>query len=211
MWSLSEVISIAVISRLSSLGSCLDCLSWCHSVDYSVDCSVDYSVDYLVRSVVICDLLRDQFGSHVVVVRYHNLNFFGCHIALVRHGSGSFDLSSLSCIYRSTGCPSYARWTSRLRLRGAFAGSPLGACWFISWCVCHHLPPCTYRRSLSPLADSCPGALAAASVLNCWMYLMVLRSCTSGTVIVCGRGCLRFLYGDPPLLKVVAPPATTLV
>jgi len=76
-----------------------------------------------------------------------------------------------------------------------------GACRFICRCACHHFTPCTSRRSLSPLADSCPGALAAASLLNWWMYLMVLRSCTSGTVIVCGRGCLRLRYGHPPLWK----------
>jgi hypothetical protein len=43
------------------------------------------------------------------------------------------------------------------------------------------------------------------------MCLTVLRSGTSGTVIVCSRGCLRFRYGHPPLLKVVAPPATDLI
>jgi len=43
------------------------------------------------------------------------------------------------------------------------------------------------------------------------MYLTVLRSCTSGTVIVCGRGCLRVRYSHHPLLKVVAPPATSLI
>jgi len=41
-----------------------------------------------------------------------------------------------------------------------------GACRFICRCVRHHLTPCTYRRSLSPLVDSCLGALAAASILN---------------------------------------------
>jgi hypothetical protein len=51
------------------------------------------------------------------------------------------------------------RGVRSLALRG-------GACGFITSCVCHHLTPCTYRRSLSPLADSCPGALAAASLLN---------------------------------------------
>jgi len=27
---------------------------------------------------------------------------------------------------------------------------------------------------------------------------------------VCGRGCLRFRYGHPPILQVVAPPTTNL-
>jgi len=41
-----------------------------------------------------------------------------------------------------------------------------GACRFICPCVRHHLTLCTYRRSLSPLVDSCPDALTAASLLN---------------------------------------------
>ena len=63
------------------------------------------------------------------------------------------------------------------------------ACWFICRCTCPQLTRCTYRFSLSPLVDSSPGALAAASFLNWWMHFTVIRSCTSGTVIVCGRGC----------------------
>jgi len=45
----------------------------------------------------------------------------------------------------------------------------LGVCLSIHLKVClpsHHLTGGTYRRSLSPLADSFPGALAAASLLN---------------------------------------------
>jgi len=41
-----------------------------------------------------------------------------------------------------------------------------GVCRFICRCACHHWTSCTYRRSLSSLVDSCPGALAAASLLN---------------------------------------------
>ena len=43
------------------------------------------------------------------------------------------------------------------------------------------------------------------------MYLTVVRSCTAGTAIVCGRGFLRLRYGHPPLLKVVAPLVTSLI
>jgi len=41
-----------------------------------------------------------------------------------------------------------------------------GAYRSICRCVCHHLTPCTYCSSLSPLVDSYPDALAAASLLN---------------------------------------------
>jgi hypothetical protein len=37
-----------------------------------------------------------QFGCHIRVIRYLVRNCFGSYITLVRHGSGSFDLSSLS-------------------------------------------------------------------------------------------------------------------
>jgi hypothetical protein len=76
--------------------------------------------------VDIFDLVRDLFGRHIPVVRFLVRNCFGSHIALVRHGSGSFDVSSLWCICRSTGRPSYARQTYRLRSQGALAGSPPG-------------------------------------------------------------------------------------
>jgi len=41
--------------------------------------------------------------------------------------------------------------------------------------------------------------------------VLVLHFCTAGTEIVCCRDCLRFRYGHPPLLKVVAPLATTIM
>jgi len=62
-------------------------------------------------------------------------------------------------------------------------------CWLSSRCASGHLTRLTYRRSLSPLVDSCSGVLAAASVLNYWMWLTVLGFCTSGMVIVWGRSC----------------------
>jgi hypothetical protein len=37
-----------------------------------------------------------QFGCHIRVIRYLVRNCFGSNIALVQHGSSSFDLSSLS-------------------------------------------------------------------------------------------------------------------
>jgi len=51
--------------------------------------------------------------------------------------------------------------------RGVLSLALLGGdCRFICRRVRHHLTPCTYRRSLSPLVDSFPDALAAASHLN---------------------------------------------
>jgi len=111
MWGPSEVVSVAVRSQSSSHGSCLDSLVWCHSVDYSV------------RSVVIFDLIRDQFASHVTVVRYPVRHCFGNRICF---RSAWIWLVCLWCICRYTGCPSYARWTYLLRLQGALAGSPPG-------------------------------------------------------------------------------------
>jgi len=43
------------------------------------------------------------------------------------------------------------------------------------------------------------------------MYLTVLRSRTSGTVIVCGRGSFAIPVWSSPLLKVVAPPAPNII
>jgi len=56
----------------------------------------------------------------------------------------------------------------RLRSRGAFAGSPRGVLVYSSQGVfaITSLDSGTYRRSLSPLADSYAGALAAASLFN---------------------------------------------
>jgi len=41
-------------------------------------------------------LVRNCFGSRICVHSESSLGCFGSYIALVRHGSGSFDLSSLS-------------------------------------------------------------------------------------------------------------------
>jgi len=41
-------------------------------------------------------LVRNRFGSRICVHLESLLECFGSYIALVRHGSGSFDLSSLS-------------------------------------------------------------------------------------------------------------------
>jgi len=82
MWSSLAVISVAARSRSSLPGSYLDNLSWRHSVGDSV------------HLVVIFNLFRDQFGSDVAVVRYRVRNRLRCHIALIRHGSGSFHVSS---------------------------------------------------------------------------------------------------------------------
>ena len=46
-----------------------------------------------------------------------------------------------------------------------------------------------FRRSRSTIVASSPCALTAASLLYWTMHFPVLRSCTSGTVIVRGRGC----------------------
>ena len=45
---------------------------------------------------VIRYLVRNSFGSRICVHSEYRLECFGSYIALVRHGSGSFDLSSLS-------------------------------------------------------------------------------------------------------------------
>jgi len=75
---------------------------------------------------VIRYLVQNCFGSRICVHSESRLECFGSYISLVRHGSGSFDLSSLRCICRYTGRPSYARWTYRLRSQGALSGSPPG-------------------------------------------------------------------------------------
>jgi len=52
---------------------------------------------------------------------------------------------------------------------GVCSQALLRVCLLIHLSVClpsRHLTPCTYHRSLSPLVDSSPGALAAASLLN---------------------------------------------
>jgi len=98
MGSLFAVLSGAVRSQWSSLGSYLDSLAWCQSVGYSV------------CLVVIFNLVQNQLGSNITAAQY---------------GSSLVGLSSfLRHICRYIGRPSYARWAYRLRSRGALAGSP---------------------------------------------------------------------------------------
>jgi len=198
MSSHPEFISVAVRSRWLSLGGFLDCLSSCHSVGYSVCWLVIFHLVRWPCSVVGLRLFGMSFGTLSISI-----------VALGRHGSGSFVLWRLGYLCRCTGRPSYGRWTCRHRSYGALAGSP-PLCWFIFRCACHHLNLCTYRRSLSPLVDSFPCSLDAAYLLNCWMYLAVLRSCTSGTAIVCGMGCESGTV-IPLLMKPVAPLPTNLI
>jgi hypothetical protein len=132
--------------------------------------------------MVIFDLLLDQFGSHITVVRYLIRNCFGSHIctrlAWIR----------LVCLVIFSGA-----FTGLLEIRRMLGGLigldrgvrslalHWGACRFICRCVCHHLTPCTYRHSLSRLVDLSVGVLAITS-------LEVLRTCSSGTVMVCDSG-----------------------
>jgi len=152
-------------------------IAWCHSVDYSV------------RSVVIFDLLRGQFGSDIAVIRYRVrnasvaiLHWFGMDQARLSYRpSGAFaGLLDVRCMLGELMV--LDRGVRSLDLLG-------GSCWFICRCACHHLTRLTYRRALSPLVDSCLGAFAAASILNWWLDHTVHCCCTSGTVIVRGRGC----------------------
>jgi len=183
MWSSSTVRSVAVWFSWWSLGSFLDCVLWCHSVDYSV------------RSVVIVDHLRDRVGSHMKVVQYHVQNCFRRHIgtcsAWIRLGwvvifSGAFtcslDVRRMlgELIVLDHGVHSLAlHW---------------GACWFICRCVCHHLTPCTYHHSLRRLVNLSVGVLAITS-------LEVLRSCSSGTVIVWYFGTVIPLFSQSLLCR----------
>jgi len=89
------------------------------------------SVDDSICLVVDIHLLWDQFGSYIAAIWYLVWSDFCGHIALIGHGSGLFDLLSLWCIYRSTGCPSYGRWTYHLTSQSALAGCPLG--WLVDW------------------------------------------------------------------------------
>jgi len=61
----------------------------------------------------------------------------------------------------------------------------------------HHFTRLTYHLSFSPLVNSCLGALGTSSFLNRWLYLAVICFCTSEVGIVCGSGCMRFLFGHP--------------
>jgi len=56
-------------AQSSSLSSCLNCLSWCHSVTVSREAVLWLSLamrfgDYLVRSEIIFGLVRNCFGRH---------------------------------------------------------------------------------------------------------------------------------------------------
>jgi len=44
-------------------------------------------------------LVRNCFGSRICVHSESRVECFGSYVALVRHGSGSFDLSSLSGVF----------------------------------------------------------------------------------------------------------------
>jgi len=141
---------------------------------------------YHSRSVSRSELLRLPYCSRSVsrleLLRYSYLPSFGMDQArLTGHLSGAFT-ALLDVSHMLGELIDIDPGVHLLALLGR-------ACWVICRCACHHLTWLTYRRSLSPLVDSCPGALAAASILNWWLDHMVQRSCTCGTVIVCGRGC----------------------
>jgi len=148
MWSVSAVLSVAVRSRWSFLGSYLDCLSWCHSVGYSV------------RPVVIFNLVRDPFGSHITVVRYLIRNCSNSHIAVIRNlvrNCFGIRICTRSAwnrlVWLIIFSPAYLQvyWTFvvyEVSLSSQIAGcarwlSSGCAGWFICGCACHHLMRCT--------------------------------------------------------------------
>jgi len=125
--------------------------------------------------------------SQLFVISFGTASVFA--FALIRHASGSFEVSSSGAF---TGLLDVRRMLGGLIVvdRGVRSLALLGVCLSIicrclqsfysvlfssfsesasqSICRCarHHLTELTYCRSLSPLVDSCPGALAAASLLN---------------------------------------------
>jgi len=117
--------------------------------------SQSFSIAFGTHSVALLQLFGISFGTAPVAI----LHSFGidqarstCHLSGVVVGLLDVRCMLGELIVLDRGVRSLALlW---------------GACRSMCWCVWHHLTPCTYRRSLSPLADSCPGALAAASLLN---------------------------------------------
>jgi len=57
----STVILVATKSQWSSLGSCLNCLSWCHSV--TVSCDAVWGLSLAMPFGRVCGTFRDHFRS----------------------------------------------------------------------------------------------------------------------------------------------------
>jgi len=81
----------------------------------SQSCGISFGTASGDMFVVLRNLIRNCFGSHIAIVRN-----------LIRNGSGLFDLSFLRCICRLTGNTLYAACTYCFQSRGALAGSSAG-------------------------------------------------------------------------------------
>lgn len=199
MSSFQIVIPVHVRSWLSLCGSYLDSLSWCHSVHL------------LAPTMIILNLLCWPYS--VVKLQPFGISLVTVSVVMFAHILHGSDLSHLSALSSTFG----GLWMSIVYYMGILfqiAGcdrwlASSCTCCIMCRCACYQLIICTYHHPLSPLVDASVGVLAITS-LSAPMVILVLQSCTPGTVCGCGTGCWDYGMVIMHLVKGVALPVTNL-